>query len=302
MKPTILYDMPEEQYHAETGIGEGLYCTRSMICDYILDPPSYDLKHNKKDPQMQFEGNEGTKFGNYVESWILDRDVSQYAVKPQTCWSKSKKAIVDWNLRGSQMVLDADGEPTSIDTREWESMNPNTITKDQEDLARFLEIRFNETALGQYWLKKIPEAKKQVVMRWTDKESEIDMQIRLDCYDKGKLASDLKSTGKSLSKWNDSVHDFGYHYQQAIYSDGIVVCENLSEYLPFSFAVGETKKLKRARIKNAHPDAVAFARRTYKSALVGIAAGKFDAHDKLDTIPQSDPLPSYLHYQYNDEN
>jgi len=295
----IIEGMPEEQYHAESGLGEGKWLTRSMIVDMVVDPASFHMKHIVKHPLMQFNGNEGTRFGSYVEAHILDRNTSMYVVKPTKCWSKSKKEIVDWNLRGSQMVL-SHGEPTEVDTKTWEEMNPNTISEDDIERAKFLELRFGETALGKYWIKHIPESKKQVVVRWHDEETGLPMQVRLDNWYPDKYVCDLKSTGKSYTKFSDSAHTYGYHFQDAIYSDGLTLATG--NRVPFFFAVGETAELKRARIVSLHPTQVEFARTKYHEALRNIAAENYTAYDFDRTEPEECELPAYLLYQYESEN
>jgi len=296
----IIYDMPEAEYHQSSGVGEGKFITRSMIVDMINDAPSFFQKHIVKHPLMQFDGNDGTRFGNYFESYLLDRDVSQYVVKPTQCWSKSKSAVVDWNLRGSQFVLDASGEPTSVDTKTWESMNPNTVDEEQVELAKFMEVRFGETALGKWWVNKIPESKKQVVVRWTDETTGLNLQIRLDNYLEGAFACDLKSTASKLEKFSDTAHRYGYHVQDAMYSDGIELIEG--KKIPFLFAVGETADLKRARIVTLHPVQVDYARKAYKTALAKIAAQDYAADGATLTEPEQCELPAYLLYCYENES
>ncbi len=298
MKPEIIYDMPEQQYHDETGLGEGKFVTRSMIVAYHQDPSSFKLKYIDKEPLMQFTENEGTKFGVYVERYLLDKDVSMYVEKPVDCIN-AKGDVAPWNKRQSQYVMDANGNKTGITTIAWEAANEYIIDQEQAQLAVFLEKRFSDTALGQFWINGIDESKKQVAIRWTDEESGLNVQIRIDNWIQGSYACDLKSTGKRLEKFSDAAHDFGYHFQQAMYQDGIEIATGNRD--KFLFAVGETTGLRRAAIRQLHSDQVNYAIRSYKKALVGIAAGDFMAVGFDKTEAEMCEIPAYLHYEYNEE-
>lgn len=295
MKPEILYDLPEELYFASTGTGADQWITRSMITDYVDDPASFYLKYIVRHPLMTFDGNNGTRFGTYFENYLLDRDVSKYTTKPRMCLS-AKGIEVKWNLHKGQKVIDGGGQTTI----QWEDEHEFIVSEADEQLAKFMEFRFSETALGKYWIKNIPKSKKQVTVRWQDEETGARMQIRLDNYLEDVFACDLKSTAKPYEKFSDTADNYGYNYQHAIYSDGLEAVTG--KRIPFFFAVAESTGLKRARILQLHPTQVEYAQRTYKKALKGILAQDYHTKGFDSQEAEMCDLPVWLLYKYENES
>ena len=290
MQPELILDMDENTYHSETGLGEGLFVTRSMLAFYAKDPSAFFHRYIAKEPQMQFKDNEGTRFGSYVEAWILDRDVSMYTTKPKMCWSRNKGERVKWSLASGQFV---DVTETKT-TKEWMLENQNIVSEDDYELARFMEKRFRDTAFGSWWLDKIEESHKQAVVRWS--EGGLNLQIRIDCYLPDVLQSDLKSTGKSLGKFTEAAEDYGYAMQQAMYSDGLALVT--PKKLPFLFGVGETKNLKQARVLKLPDMQVAHARKEYKKAIYGIGQQDFNSYDFKSDEPVECELKPWQLFKY----
>ncbi|MCK4500475.1 PD-(D/E)XK nuclease-like domain-containing protein [Candidatus Babeliales bacterium] len=288
-------ELPEEAYHASSGMDSNQWITRSMIACYIQDPSLFKLRYIDKDPMVQFAGSKSTRFGCYIEDYILNGDVSDYVRQPSECVN-GKGETVKWTFGAGRYVDDPDG----MTTKEWRELHTKLIKDDDHDLAVFLEKRFADTAMGIYWLKRIKESEKQVTVRWKDEETGLNLQVRIDNLLRGLYMVDLKSTGKSLDKFSQAAEDYGYGLQEAMYSEGY--CHETGEKLPYVFAVAETTGMHRARIITLHPAQVSYYKEQYRVALRGIAAGNFDAYDKLETKTMQAPLPSYLHYKYEDES
>lgn len=293
MKTEIIYDMPEDEYHASTGLGEGQFVTRSMLAYYAKDPRAFYYRYKINHPLMVFAGNEGTRFGTYVESYLLDKDVSMYTTRPKLCWSRAKNEQVNWSLYSGQFV-DATEEVT---TKQWKLDNQNIVSDADLELAQFMELRFADTAIGKWWLGKIEESQKQVTIRWT--EGGLNLQIRIDCYLPDVFVSDLKSTAKRIEDFNGTAARFGYDMQNAIYSDAVTLATG--KQLPFIFAVGETTELRRADILKLPDMQVQYARAQYKKAIRGIAAEDYSAigHDRTEPT-EYEPKPWEL-YTYMEE-
>lgn len=299
MDPILIKDMPEEEYHASSGLEPGQFITRSMIVDYNEDRPSFKLKHIDKHPLMQFKGNKGTDFGSYFESYLLDGDTSAYRTIPETCYSMSKKSEVNWNLRAGQYVMDGTAI-TGVTTKEWIDDHPLIVSAGDIELAAFMEKRFGDTALGQYWLNNIKDSDKQVVIRWTDEATGLNMQVRLDHYREGQFTCDLKSTAKRLENFSNTADDYGYHFQDSMYSDGIEILTG--KRIPFLFAIGETTGLKRAVIRQLHPLQVSYAKKMYHLALKGIKEENYNAPGFDNTEAEQCELKPYQLYKYEDES
>lgn len=293
MKTEIIYDMPEDQYHSETGLDEGKYVTRSMIAAYAQDPASFHLRYVEKHPLMQFAGNKGTDLGSFVEAYLLDRDTSNYVVIPELC-ENQKGEIVKWNLRSGQTVI---GEVCT--TKEWVENNPKTHTVADTEYAKFIGRRFGETNLGQYWVNKISESKKQVTVRWTDEISGLNCQIRIDNYLPDVFLCDLKTTAKDYTRFSQTADDYGYHMQASLYSDAMELATG--KRLPFLFAICETTGLKRARIVQLHPTQIEFAKKEYMRSLVGIANEDWNTIGYDATQAEVCDLPAFMLYKYENE-
>jgi len=291
-----IVNISENDYHSQTGIGQGLFITRSMICLYNDDPASFKLRYIDRHPLMQFKENDGTRFGKYIESHLLDRDVSMYVKKPKVCLSAKGKRV-PWNLHKSQYLIAGHGGPLSMTTVEWEAAHDNVISEGDEELAKLLELRFADTALGQYWLNHIPDSKKQVVIRWCDEETELPIQIRIDNWLPGVFICDLKSSGKPIEKFSTAADNFGYGFQHALYQDGVELATG--EFTKFIFAIGETSGLKRAVIRELNPLQVEYSRAQYHKALRGIKDNNFMTAGFARETAEECTLPVWLEMKYD---
>lgn len=295
MKPELILDMPEEDYHASSGLGEGQYVTRSMLGLMSNDPPLFRYTYVDKDPYCQISDSESMKFGRYVEQYLFGEDLSSWTERPQKCWSRNKGEWVDWN-NGPGRFTD---ETCELTTKKWSELHPNIINPDDVSLAEFMKKRFAETALGQFWLKQLTTAQKQAVCRWQDKDTGLPLQIRIDAVIPGSLITDLKSTGSPLEKFTTSADAFAYHTQHAMYQDGYE--EVTGNRLPFAFAIGETKGLKRARLRSLPGLMVEKGRSDYKAALQRIKQQDYSAYDAEEQTPAECELPAFLLYRYEEQ-
>lgn len=309
MKPEIIHGMTDEEYHASTGMGEGKYISRSMIGKYIKDPCLFKYTYLDLLPFLQQEENDGMKFGNYVEDYLLNQDTSAWVNKPVDCWNQPKTAkvgsIKPWTVRSGNYVLDENNMPTSETTAEWEARQTKFIDPKQVELAEFLKIRFAETKIGAWWLSTIEQSKKQVVVRWQDADTGLPLQIKLDNWLNDykhadfNYISDLKSTASSIEKWNGTAAVYMYDLQHVMYTEGVEVATN-TRY-PFFNAVGETMGLKRARIKAIHDLQLKSIAKKYRAALHGISKGLFDSEDKEQGRPSINELKAWELYEYESE-
>lgn len=274
MKPTILYDLEESEYHATSGTGEGQFLTRSMLVMYHKDPPLFDLTYNQKHPCTEREANDGMRFGCYYEDMLLGGDVNKWAIKPSE-YTNDKGEDKPWN--GNAKVC-----------REWLAEHPYVVSQADVDLAEFLKLRFGETALGKWWLNKAASSKTQVTYRWTDEDTGLPLQTRVDSLLEGVFISDLKSTASSIEQFNGTSRKYGYDWQSHMYTEGHRICTG--ETLPFLFAIGETGGLKRARVRTLPQEQVALAGINMRLALRGIAKGDYAAKDATETLARCVPL------------
>jgi len=295
MKPELILDMTEKEYHASSGIGKDKFVTRSMLGLMDKDPPMFKYRYIDNDPFCQIEDSEPMKFGRYVEQYLFGDDLSNWSTRPEKCWSRNKKEWVDWNNGAGRFVSPYCTIPTSV----WTAEHPDIIKDEEVQIAEFMKKRFEETALGKFWIEQLPKAQKQAVCRWKDKDTGINCQIRIDAVIPGSLITDLKSSGSPLEKFTTSALAYDYHTQHAMYQDGYA--EVVGEVLPFAFAIGEVKGLKRARIRTLPPLMVDHGRLAYKRALKRLEDGDYSPYDANETTPQECELPAYLLYQLEGE-
>lgn len=286
-KPQIIENLSDKDYRNSSGLGDGRYITRSMIGCYIDDPSLFKLRYIDGDPNVWTVQNEGMKFGQYCEDLIVNGDVSKYAIIPDT-YANAKNEVKDWNWNAGVC-------------KAWKKKNRDFITKDKVIEAEFIKKRFADTAMGQYWLKTIPQSRKQLTVRWTDEESGLNCQVRIDNEVQGKYLCDAKTTGKRLEGFSGIADDYYYHIQHAMYQDGYRIATG--QLLPFLFAVAETgkKSLQRARILTLHGLQVQAGLLAYKRALMGIKIEDFAAVGATNTEPMECELPAWLLYRYESQ-
>jgi len=226
MKPIIIEDMPEEQYHAETGTGTGQFITRSMIHLAHKDPALFDLRYNKKRPLAQFNGNVSTDFGTYFESVLFD-EMDNIIQVPDDHLTKSgaistKQDTVKWleDRRAEGGVLE---------------------TPAMKEKAAFMVERCMYSKKWQWLREKVknPENRRQLVVRWQDRVTELPLQVRIDIEIKGVCLIDIKTTMKALHSFSTTASDYGYDIQSVMYPHGYDLATG--EKLPFAFATAQNK-------------------------------------------------------------
>ena len=300
MKPEILYELPEAEYHATSGMGDDQYITRSMLKTYIADKPLFKLRYIDRLPYAQVKQSKAMALGVYIEDALLNGDADKWTTTPAQCWSKNKGELVKWNMQGGQFVVDDEGLPTEQTTKQWAVDHPNIVTLEDSQRVDFIRERFNETAMGRYWINNVQKSIKQPTIRWVDEETGLRLQVRLDCLLEGAYISDLKTSSRPIEKFSDVAHEYGYHHQHSMYQDAYEIATG--EKLPFFFNVAETTGLERCRCISLHPVQIAHAKKQLREAMKGIAASDFSATDATTQGPVSTKeLPPWLHYLYEEE-
>lgn len=301
MEPEIIYDLDEATYHQETGFGPNLWVTRSMLKTYIADKPLFKLRYLDKLPYAQVKQSKAMALGVYIEDALLNGAADKWATTPELCWSKNKGEPVKWNMQSGQFVMDADGLPTEQTTKQWADEHPNIVTPEDSQRVDFIKERFNETAMGRYWINNVQKSIKQPTIRWQDQESGLRLQVRLDCLLEGAYISDLKTSSRPIEKFSDVAHEYGYHHQHSLYQDAYEIATGAR--LPFFFNVVETAGLERCRCISLHPVQIAHAKKELRAAMNGIAGEDFAATDATTQGPVAiKELPPWLHYLYEEEN
>jgi hypothetical protein len=301
MKPEIIYDMPEEAYHQSTGLGSDLWITRSMLKTYIADKPLFKLRYIDKLPYAQVKQSKAMALGVYIEDALLNGTGDKWTTTPALCWSKNKGELVRWNMQAGQFVIDDEGKPTGQTTKQWAEEHPNIVTLEDSERVSFIRERFNETAMGRYWLNNVQKSIKQPTIRWQDAATGLRLQVRLDCLLEDHYISDLKTSSRSIDKFSDVADEYGYHHQHSLYQDAYEFATG--KRLPFFFNVVETSGLERCRCVQLHPVQIAHAKKELRSAMDGIASGDYSATDATTQGPMAiQELPAWLHYKYESEN
>lgn len=294
MKPQIIHGMPDAQYHAESGMGDSQFITRSMLVDYIRCPSTFRHKHIDKVDMLQFNGNSGTSFGTFYEEFLLDDDIEKYKKIPKHC-ANAKGEVVPWNKRKGQYVIDEDGI-TEQTTLEWETENPLIMSESDLDLSKFLASRFDETAMGKFWKQNIEQSKKQVTIRWEDEKTGLRLQVRLDNLLEGSYICDLKTSARSIDDFSSTAEKYGYDIQAAMYADAYELATG--EKLPFLFAISETTGLMRSLMRILHPLQVEHSRDAYKKAIAGITAQDYESPEAGSTQAIECELKAWQLYKY----
>jgi hypothetical protein len=283
----IIYDMPEEQYHAETGLGEGLWVTRSMVHMAIKSMHRFWLTHVIKHPvilrKIQ-EKKEAThfRFGSFLEAYINGTFAERYAKElpcPPYEGKGAKARREEWKVAnaahmGSRLgYTDSHLELAALCVRSLEEMTPLRVKNAREG--------------------GIHEA----VARWHDEETGLPMQVRFDTI-LDKTILDWKHTSKSLHKFHSSADDYGYITQEVMYSDGFnaVTGSPPDRFLFPVMGVGEASNYE-ADIIELQRSAVEIVASQYRAAIRNIANEQW--HTAKTTATVAD-VPAYW-YHANDK-
>jgi len=270
-EPQIIYDMPEEQYHAETGIGPGKWVTRSILRDYCESPSACKLRMDGN-PFCQRGSNRGMDFGRLFEARFCGMDIRVVApiCNPKTGrpYGRDTKTYDEW--------LTAEGIDPRVD-----------IVADQYDIdkADFLVSRLVNAPGGRgaeiHDLCARGLARNQVTLRWT--EEGVPCQARVDILftdgPRGWMV-DLKTTAKPLAKFTGTAEEYGYDLQDVHYSAGAAANGlRIVTGGVMWFAVVETSYPYRARVARLPDELRLYAIERRRDALRNIAGDYWQDHD-----------------------
>jgi hypothetical protein len=226
----VIDDLPEHQYHEETGLGDGKWLTRSMICDYIDSPSGFELRHICKDKRAQRKpSSDSMKLGSYLDVMITEGEqafYSKYVVpsyeRPNREWftasgSVSKKKEVQESIAAA-ICLGEVYEEIPETVRAWEARLPH----DQErlcektfELASYMASRLQTNALAKAIIDG--HCGKQLTIRAVlNNGLRIQCRIDLTCEGYG-IVADLKTTNRRKERFMKSAVAYGYHVQGWLY-------------------------------------------------------------------------------------
>jgi len=282
----IIYDMPEAQYHAETGVGPGKWVTRSIIKDYEESPSLCKLALEGH-PMAVRSYNAGMSMGTVFEAVFCGKeDRLQINDKYKTTQGKSYQA---W----AQDVI-ADG------------LIP--ATQADYDLSLFLVARFHESAMGKWVLGEIAagNAKFQVVYRW--EERGVPCQAMVDVLISN-LPIDVKTGRMPWRRFPSIANDYGYDLQDTHYVAGMVAngitLPNVTDadpygYMPFAYV--QTARPYEARIIRLPAEQRDYASVRRIRVLENLAGDYWEAPDALMDKPLCPDLPAYITMRYGCES
>lgn len=204
----IIEGMTHEDYIASSGIGEGLYISRSVLFSIFKDGPEAAFaKYIEKDPLYKKPENAGMFIGTMYESHLLDKPQvapTNWVVKPEGMNLARKDGKV-WKAEqeeaGNVIVKEADFAIFDVLERMEKNLNQHAICREFKELAQAGHIR------------------KSVVIRWRDEKTGLWCQVELDGDVIGERVYDIKTGFKHPDKFTSSAGEWGYFFQQAMYTD-----------------------------------------------------------------------------------
>jgi hypothetical protein len=278
-------DITSDKYHASTGLGENEYITRSMCCDYANSAFGFWQRYVVKDEDAQQDSNKACfKMGNMVEALANGTFSNLFATelenKPERKGVGALERIREWNERNAEhMKGKTFCTPKEIQTAERCIRNLN-----------------KSSLIGAWVMSRVSRHGK--VIRWTDEETGLPLQVMFDSEVPGKALVDYKTLGKPMRKWSDSCIENGYFEQAALYSHAYRLLTG--DELPFMFAVAQTVYPFEAMIYEAPTHAVEAASRRLRQALRGIKNKDWFPHaESRSAIIQE--LPAYYSFRYENE-
>lgn len=102
-----------------------------------------------------------------------------------------------------------------------------------------------EKAMSEPMVRKLLAGQKEVPFFWTDEDTGEECKCRVDCLtyednDPIPTIIDYKTAANAKTDiFNNSIYKYGYHFQSAMYSEGVMKCLNLTERPGFIFIVQE---------------------------------------------------------------
>ena len=298
-----IVDIPEIQYHHETGHGKDKWLTRSMLCDYIQSKDGYGLRHVEHSVWGERGGpSESMKLGTYLDVMITEgmeefgrRYVSPDLMAPPDHWVTpsgqiSRSKAVQAEINDAIAVGHAySGVKDTI--RAWElrmkADNPQAELLDDGlyEKARFLRDQLLTNPMCASIIGK--SNRMQTTIRAVLANG-LRVQCRLDlvCEEYG-IVADLKTTNKTKERFLRSAVDYGYHVQAWLYSElanavGLSLCNGFlfvcqMNAFPFTPYVLELPR-----------EVTEWGGTLAQKALRGIAGGDFYTDQRAAYVPFTD--------------
>jgi hypothetical protein len=277
MEPQVIYDMPEQEYHDSTGIGEGKFISRSMVKTYEESPRGFYERYIAKEPAAQFKGSASTAFGSLVEALIIGEDwYEMFYIK---CLKKEDEERFKANK-----IHEANG---LIE-----------ITQEQLDKAKLTIKGMEYDARGLQLMTLMPEAKHGVVVRWEEETTGLPMQVRYDTIFPNVGIVDWKTTKDNPEKFCSAAYDYGYNLQHLMYQNAWRIATG--EELGFYFPVFQNQFPFEFSFIELPMDMLHDAKYCYDKAIVGIkemvSSGKMPIRKSLEaTTPE---IPAFVAWKF----
>lgn len=293
-----IVDIPEAQYHAETGLGDGLWLTRSMICDRIASARGFRLRHVEKHPLAQRKPqSKAMELGSMFDVLVTEGQEAYDAAYPEppeavptpAQWRTSSGAIskrVDVLHEIEEycaMRIVVDGVPATY--RAWEAGLPDGCVGARDEAMHDQVVALRALMMQNPLARRIVEASQRQVSIRATLACGLRVQVRMDFWcERFGLAGDLKTTRKDRRGFLSSCIDYGYHIQAWLYTQ-IAMAAGLDVRMPFVFVCQQTAMPLDTYVVQLDDEVLAWAGRQTCSALQAIADDTGEAPQTSTYIP-----------------
>lgn len=225
-EPGIYYDIPAEEYFSWQCF------SKSMI------PATLKSAKHLKHYLTSESDSKSKRTGSLVDAMLLDPvEFAKYELLPET-YINSKKKPAEFTLRSStcRNML-----------KEIVEQNKIPVTKAENEHALKIVNAVRQNKIADSLLK----GRKQVAIVWDNTEYGIRCKARLDLLHDDCIP-DLKTTkDASYNSFSRDIHNFYYHCQAAMYTDGMetldgirrtwkfIVVENIEPFDCVVYSLGE---------------------------------------------------------------
>lgn len=304
--PEVIYDMPEEVYHARPEI------SRSMIKDAVSDPWYYWAKYVEKHPFLQREEKSTKAFeigsrlddlmsldqDEYLRKYHPEPETPDYVVAPKLFLTPSGKLTTKKDMVEKMVLAYGSQEVWTPEQEKKHLARVKAIGERQaedDSYYRFLRDRLLAVPQAQA-IEKLIEHRQPVIL-WED-EVLGPMRARLDdlgSYGGRPLISDTKTTSAPLDRFATEALKYGYDIQHVIYQDAVKALTGESP--PFLFRVVQTRKPFQADVIELDDSIIARARRNIQKAKDHIKYIQDNGEPEMSTRRRTAELPAWAFYE-----
>lgn len=168
------------------------------------------------------------------------------------------------------------------------------ITRDDHQKAAVMA----QKCLAEPLVPKLLDGKKEVPFFWADEDTGEDCKCRVDCLttlDSGPVIVDYKTASSAATDvFNHSIYRYGYHFQAAMYSTGVMEALGLTERPGFVFVVQEKAPPYSVNIISVPPEVMLAGLDTYRELLGRYHECSMTGYWYGYTGPFDEPNESYL--------